>query len=82
MYSVHLGVEAQVQLDALPAGALNAFFELRVVLETGPWSGAPVLPENPRGAMRGHAFARVGIAVYVVLEEQRRVEVVKVIWAG
>lgn len=82
MYSVHLGVEAQEQLDALPAEALSAFAEIRVVLETAPWSGGPFVPENPEGAMRGHAFARVGFAVYVVLEEQRRVEVVKVIWAG
>lgn len=82
MYSVSHGVEAQAQLDALPVDALSAFDEIRVVLETAPWSGRALVRENPAGAVRQHAFARVGLVVYVVLEEQRRVEVVKVIWAG
>lgn len=82
MYSVELGAEAQAQLDALPPDALSAFAEIRVVLETAPWSSGSFVPENPDGALRGRAFARWGIAVYVVLEDQRRVEVVKVIWAG
>jgi hypothetical protein len=66
----------------LPAEALNGFAELRVVLETAPWSGGSVAPENPEGALRVHAFARFGLAVYVVLETQRRVEVVRLYWAG
>ncbi|MGQ0624660.1 MAG: hypothetical protein ACT4PP_08460 [Sporichthyaceae bacterium] len=81
MYSVDVdGVRAQI--DALPAGALNAFIELRVVLETAPWSGRPSNPDNPNGALRVYVFARAGLATYLVLEHQRRVEVISVVWSG
>jgi hypothetical protein len=82
LYSVFHNAEAQAQVDALPADALNAFAEIRVLLETAPWSGRALVRENPAGAVRQLDFARVGLVVYVVLEEQRRVAVVKVIWAG
>jgi len=82
MYSVHLSAEAQPQVDALPAEALAAFAELRVVLETAPWNGRPWVRENPGGALRVQDLAGAGFVVYVVLEQQRRVEVVRVIWAG
>jgi len=82
MYSVHLGAEAQAQVDALPVDALGAFAEIRVVLETAPWSGRPWVRENPDGALRALDLAGAGFVLYVVLEEQRRVEVVEVIWVG
>jgi hypothetical protein len=82
MYSVHLAAEAQAQVDELPADALAAFAEIRVVLETAPWNGRPWVRENPDGALRVQDLVGAGFVVYVVLEEQRRVEVVKVIWAG
>ncbi len=41
MYTVETDGQAKHQVDALPAEALTAYAELRVVLETAPWSGRP-----------------------------------------
>jgi hypothetical protein len=41
LYSVVNDEQAQPHVDALPAEALGAFAEVRVLLETAPWSGRP-----------------------------------------
>lgn len=82
MYTVEADLPIQQQIDALPADALASFAEVRVVLETAPWSGRSLRKENPQGEVRAHAFGRTGMVVYVILESQRRVELVSVVWAG
>jgi hypothetical protein len=47
-------------------------------LELTPWDGPPYRADNPEGNMRGAE----GIAVDLVLEQQRRVVVVNVTWVG
>lgn len=68
MYTVETDGEAQQQIDALPVDALAAYAELRVVLETAPWSGRPYHRDNPRGAVRVRAFGTHGMAVYLILD--------------
>jgi len=58
LYTVETDGSAQHQVDALPAEALAAYAELRVVLETAPWSGRPYHRDNPQGAVRTLALAR------------------------
>jgi hypothetical protein len=55
---------------------------LRVALETAPWAGAPYRRDNPDGALRVRSFATYGQVVHLVLDEQRRVDVLMVQWVG
>jgi hypothetical protein len=81
VYTVETDGQAPQQVDALPAEALTAYAELRVLLETSPWSGAPFRRENPDGELRMHTFGGGrGLAVYLVLENQRRVDMLQVQW--
>jgi hypothetical protein len=82
VYAVDTEGLAQEQTTALPVAALSAFAELRVVLETAPWSGEPYLSGKPDGPMRTRTFGDGGLVTYLVLEEQRRVDVLLVQWAG
>jgi hypothetical protein len=52
------------------------------VLETAPWSGRPYHRDNPDGPLRVRPFATYGQVVYLVLEDQRRVDVLMVQWIG
>ncbi|MDQ2708595.1 MAG: hypothetical protein M3Z25_13570, partial [Actinomycetota bacterium] len=63
MFTVETDGPAQQQVDALPAEALAAYAELRVVLETAPWSGRPYHRDNPHGALRTHTFGTHGQVV-------------------
>ena len=81
MYTVETDAQAQQQVDALPAEALAAYAELRVLLETSPWSGAPYNRDKPGGPLRVHTFgAGRGLVVYLILDDQRRVDVLQVQW--
>lgn len=82
MYDVITDEQAKPHVDALPAEALAAYAELRVALETAPWSGRPYHRDNPEGAVRVRSFATYGQVVYLILEDQRRVDVLLVQWAG
>jgi hypothetical protein len=81
VYTVETDGQAQQQVDALPAEALTAYAELRVLLETSPWSGAPYRRENPGGGLRVRTFDNGrGLVVYLILDDQRRVDILQVQW--
>jgi hypothetical protein len=82
MYRVVTDERITHELDALPQAALTSFAELRVVLELHPWAGDPVNPANPKGPVRTMAFgpAGEGVAAYLILENQRRVDIVQLTW--
>ena len=84
MYSVEILPDVAEQVAALPAEALVAFAEANVVLELTPWAGDPLNREHPERNMRSMTFGvhGVGLMVYVILEDQRRVFPLKVMWAG
>ena len=82
MYTVVTDEQAQPQVDVLPAEALAAYAELRVALETGPWAGQAYNRNNPEGALRLRSFATYGQVVYLILEAQRRVDILMVQWVG
>lgn len=81
-YTIVTDPPTEQQIDALPTEALTAFAELRAVLETDPWSGRPYLRTNPQGAVRVSVFGTHGMATYLILEDQRRVDVLLVQWVG
>lgn len=82
MYSVEPEQVAAEQFAALPEGALPFYAELMVVLETAPWSGEPYNMQRPDTNMRTHTFGEhdQGLAIYLILEDQRRVTVLRVLW--
>ena len=52
------------------------------MLKLIPWNGEPINKHNPTGAVRTLPFGAVGIVTYLILEDQRRVDVITVVWVG
>jgi hypothetical protein len=52
------------------------------LLELAPWSGDPYNRERPDANMRTHTFADEGrgLVSYLVLETERRVVILRVLW--
>jgi len=82
VYRVTTDHQVLEQVAALPIDALASYAELLVVLETVPWNGDPVHKDNPHGAVGAHVFGRGGLVTYLILEDQRRVDVLTVQWVG
>lgn len=80
MYYVDTSPEAQEQLDALPHEALTAYAEARTFLEVSPWEGWSYNRRNPDAPMRTVTFGNAGLITYLILDEQRRVDVLRVLW--
>lgn len=84
MYSVEWERQALAQLAALPFKAFPFFSELVALLEVTPWSGDAYDRQRPDTNMRTCAFGEhgEGLVIYVILDDQRRVVVLRVLWAG
>lgn len=82
MYEVTTDEQSQAQIDALPAPALAAFAEARAAIELAPWSGRPFHRRRPDSPMRAWTFGPHGEGdiVYLILEDQRRVDLLVVLW--
>jgi len=68
------------QIKAIPQEALRPLAELFTLLEAAPWSGEPFNTANPRGNMLTHAFGELGLATYLVMEDQREVYLLRIEW--
>ncbi|MGH3697421.1 MAG: hypothetical protein ACRDRX_26140 [Pseudonocardiaceae bacterium] len=84
MYRVTTDEQSQPQIDTLPPEALALFSETRVVLEVAPWGGDSLNDDDPDAPVRSLAFgpAHQGLVTYLILERQRRVDVLDVLWLG
>jgi hypothetical protein len=84
VYSVESEQHALDQVAALPAEALPHYAELMTVLETAPWGGEAYDRQRPDGNMRTSLFGQRGqeMVIYLILDDQRRVVVLRVLWAG
>jgi hypothetical protein len=82
VYKVTTDEQSQPQIDALPADALSAFAEARTALELAPWNGTPYHSYRPDSPMRALTFGPHGEGdiVYLILEDQRRVDILVVLW--
>ena len=82
MYSYEQTAEVADALESMPVELLGHFAELITFLELTPWAGQPYQPRNPGGSLRKMTFGPNGeaLATYVILEEQRRIVVVSLIW--
>lgn len=84
MYRVTTDERSQPQIEALPSAAGAPFAEARVVLEVSPWSGDPLIAAQPDTGLRTLAFgpSGQGMITYLILEDQRRVDILDVLWIG
>lgn len=82
MYAIETDVDGVADVHGLPHGALVHYAEVLALLEVAPWSGEAYKRRRPDGAMRVAPFGSdgEGFVVYVVLEDQRRVVVLRVVW--
>jgi hypothetical protein len=80
VYSVETEVAALDEVAALPSEALPLYAELMSLLEAAPWSGDPY-NLGPDANMRTHTFGggAHGLAIYLVLEADRRVVILRVL---
>lgn len=83
MYKVESDDEAGYQVAALAKAALLAYASLIDLVALHPWSGEPLRGTDPDSPMRTHTFGDgAGLAVYLILEDQQRVVVLRVLWSG
>lgn len=84
MYSYDILPEAREYVDGMPIAALTPYSELIAFVELTPWDAPAYRRDKPDANMRKMLFGRggEGLAVYLILEEQRRVVVVSVTWIG
>lgn len=84
MYSVETIPEVLDQVAALPADALTSYAEVMALLEVAPWSGEAYNRQRFEANMRTHVFGKQGegVAIYMILENQRRVVVLRVLWVA
>lgn len=82
MYKIRTDWQSDQQIAALPGEALASCAEARTLLEVSPWSGYPIHRRNPDGPVRAQPFGDSGLVTYLILEDQRLVDIVEVLWAG
>jgi hypothetical protein len=84
VYEVTTDKQSQAQIDALPVDALAPFAEARAALELAPWNGKPYHQRQPDSPMRTLTFGPHGAGkiVYLILEDQRRVDILVVLWVA
>lgn len=83
-YKIDIDPGAREQIRALPRDAASALAEALAVLELVPWNGMPYNDDIPDGTVRELLFGATnqGKITYLILEHQRRVDVLKVMWLG
>jgi hypothetical protein len=81
-YRLDIDPVAQAQIRALPSAALVALAEVMSMLELTPWAGRPINEGNPDGNVRVLPFGTAALITYLILEDQRRVDVLEVLWVG
>lgn len=81
-YRLDVDPVAQAQIRALPSDALEALAEVMSMLELTPWVGPSINEDNPEGNVRVLPFGSTGMVTYLILEDQRRADVLEVLWAG
>jgi hypothetical protein len=84
VYKVESDDQAGHQVAALPEDALVAYASLIDLVALHPWSGEPLRGTDSTSPMRTHTFGHngTGLAIYLILEDQQRVVVLRVLWAG
>lgn len=83
-YEVILDPAAKSAIAALPHRVRSTLGQVLAVLEETPWNGDSVNDKNPEGQVRQWLFGPegVGMLTYLIVEHDREVHVLTVLWAG
>ena len=79
-YQIQIDGPARQQIAALPQEAVELLPEIWAMLEITPWAADPMRRDNPTGALRTIAFGEFGLITYLILDHQRIIDVLSVIW--
>ena len=84
MYTVEPYPEAEAAIATLAKAARNGYDDAVKVMQLVPWNGQPYVASKPDGSMRQLIFGPggAGLVTYLILEDQQRVDVLQVDWAG
>lgn len=80
MYVVEVDDEVHAAVAALLASALPALAEAFAFLELTPWAAPSANVARPEAELRNLPFGEAGLLTVLVLERDRRVDVVRLIW--
>jgi hypothetical protein len=81
-YELEVYPDAEEQIDALPPEVRAALGRAMTVLALVPWNGLPYNDDMPDGSMRQLVFGNQGLVTCLILEDQGRVDVLRVQWVG
>jgi hypothetical protein len=83
VYTVEPYPEAEEAIAALPQAASAGYRDAVEVIRLVPWNGRPYVSTKPDGSMRQLVFGQggYGMVTYLVLEDEQRVDVLRVQWA-
>jgi hypothetical protein len=84
VYTVEPYPEAEEAIAALPQVARADYRDAVEVIRIVSWNGRPYVSTKPDGPMRQLVFGPggYGMVTYLVLEDEQRVDVLRVQWAG
>lgn len=83
MYHVVTDDEVNAQVAAMPDDLLAHYAQVLDLLELAPWSSEPYTDAKPDGVMRRLPFGppgRTAQAIFLILDRDLRVEIVRVVW--
>lgn len=82
MYRIVVYPEVVDQLAQLPAALLSDYARVLDAVALAPWNGPPINERNPDGAVRRWSCGPDAQAqvLYLVLEREREVHVLQVLW--
>jgi hypothetical protein len=84
VYKIEIYPDALDQIGALSVAAQRILSEVLAAIQLVPWNGPSASEQNPDGALRRFLFGPegAGMVTYLVLDDQREVHVVQVLWIG
>ena len=83
MYRVVTDDEVDQQVEALPDELLPYYLQVLDLLELTPWHSEPYNEARPDASMRTLVFGprgRTAQAIFLILEREHRVEILRVVW--
>jgi hypothetical protein len=79
-YTLDLDPVVRAAVKAMPPNVLEAFAQALDVLRLVPERGKPLNKDNPDGGVYQLPFAKDGLITYLLLEDQQRVDLLRVVW--
>jgi len=80
VYRIETYSDAIEQIATLPDDALADYAQVLGVLELVPWNGARCATTTPTAPFGPCRSAGPGLVTYLILDDQRRVDVLNIVW--